>query len=405
MTTDKDRPIVHDPPIKGPGLTIRHLMFLVLASALVMAAAVSYWRFALIFLLTLSPVVLVVAVLTIVVRRWTIHQDTLLRVLTIAAERNVPISTAAEAFGHLGTGGLSRKSLTLGRMLTAGEPLPRAIQRIPRLLPRTAAALASVGWSEQSLAAGLREAEASETHRQLYTARIIPRIAYLILLLFAVESIGGYMAYWVMPKFQAIFSDFGVDLPGPTLAAMRVGQFLAYSGVLVLAILVQLVVAALLAVSYLGLLKARLPGTSWLFRRTDAAAVLRSLAITVEAGRPIGEGLSLMGGYYGVPSVRKRLWKARDRIDQGQPWAVALRGVGLLGSADLPILDSAERAGNLPWALRTVAASYERRFGRALQAFAQVLLPIIVLAVGSIVGLFAVGYFLPLVELIRRLGS
>lgn len=397
-TPDRD-----DRPTRPDGLTIRHLMFLVVACALLMAAVANYWRAALFFVLTLSPVVLVVAVAVILVRRRAAHQETLLRVLTIAADRDVPISTAAEAFGRLGTGGLAARSLGLARTLAVGEPFPRAIQRDPRLLPRTAAALASVGWSHGSLAKGLHEAEASEAHRKLYASPIVSRIAYLILLLFALESVGGFSMYWIMPKFQAIFQDFGVELPGPTQAAIQAGRFLANSGVLALLVLLQIVVVVMLSVAYPGLVRIRPLGASRLLRRVDAAAVLRSLAITVESNRPIGDGLASMGGYYGVGSVRRRLQRARDRIDQGHSWLLALRDVGMLRPADVPILESAERAGNLPWALRTVAASYERRFGRTLQVLAQILMPIIVLSVGSVVALFAVGYFLPLVELIRRL--
>ncbi|MFO0958646.1 MAG: type II secretion system F family protein [Isosphaeraceae bacterium] len=403
MATDKATPI--EPAARIPSLGLRHLMFLVLAAALVFSAAAAYWRFALFFILTLSPVIAVVAIVAILLRRRAAHQQTLLRILTIAAERDVPISKAAEAFAQLGSGRLSEESMMLGRMLGAGEPFPRAIQRIPNILPRTAAALASVGWSEQSLAKGLREAEDSEDHRRLYSARIVPRVAYLLVLLFALEVVGGFFLYWVMPKFQAIFQDFGVDLPGPTIAAIQVGRLMATTGVLPLAVLLQVAAAGLLAFSYMGLFTARLPGAGWLLRRPDAAAVLRALAITVEAGRPIGEGLSLMGGYYRVGSIPRKLHRVRDRIDQGHPWAFALRDSGLLRPADIPILDSAEKAGNLPWALRTVASGYERRFGYGLQVFAQFLLPLIVVGVGAIVGLFAVGYFLPLVELIRRLGS
>jgi type II secretory pathway component PulF len=67
------------------------------------------------------------------------------------------------------------------------------------------------------------------------------------------------------------------------------------------------------------------------------------------------------------------------------------------------VLEAAERAGNLSWALRELAEGSERRLGYRMQALAQVLFPLIVILIGGIVFLLAVAYFSPLIRLVEEL--
>ena len=72
---------------------------------------------------------------------------------------------------------------------------------------------------------------------------------------------------------------------------------------------------------------------------------------------------------------------------------------------DAAVLASAQRVGNLDWALRELAESSDRRLGYRLQFWLQLIFPLIVLAVGALVFLLAVAYFLPLVTLITKLAQ
>ena len=67
------------------------------------------------------------------------------------------------------------------------------------------------------------------------------------------------------------------------------------------------------------------------------------------------------------------------------------------------LLQSAERVGNLSWALRMVADRRARRFSYRMQVLLQILSPIVVLILGAGVMLFVVGMFMPLVDLIVNL--
>jgi protein transport protein HofC len=75
----------------------------------------------------------------------------------------------------------------------------------------------------------------------------------------------------------------------------------------------------------------------------------------------------------------------------------------LIGQAEYSVLQAAQRVGNLPWALREMAAGSHRRLVYRLQAWLQILFPLVILVYGAVVGVFVVAYFAPLVALIERL--
>ncbi len=89
----------------------------------------------------------------------------------------------------------------------------------------------------------------------------------------------------------------------------------------------------------------------------------------------------------------------------GGDWRDSLRDARFVSSAEQSLLKSAEAAGNLPWALRTVAARQEKRVVYRLAAAVQVLYPILIVMLGALVAFFVVSLFIPLVKLVEGLSG
>ena len=143
-----------------------------------------------------------------------------------------------------------------------------------------------------------------------------------------------------------------------------------------------------------------LPIGDIILRRRHTAVILRALAAGIEAGQTLPSLLARLAPGYPRPWVKRRLTKSKNRVERGEDWCEALRVEGLLGRSDAAVLRSAERVGNLSWAMRETAASGERRLSYRFQAVGQVLQPLVVIAMGILVLLFALTYFRPLITLI-----
>ena len=347
--------------------------------------------------------ILIGAIVFLSFRRHANNQDALLWVLEVAADRGIPLAPGVQAFSGQVTGMYQIWTASLADLLRQGASLPEALDTIPKLVPRRASLMIRMGWESGNLALGLKEAGASRETRQPILHAIGGRMAYLGWVATIGTFIVAFVLYFIIPKFEAIFRDFGVMLPELTLLVIRTSHFMVdYSWLGVLVFLSAMIYGL---VGLLGPGDLSIPVFDRLFARRHMITILRSLAVVVSAGRPIPPALDALSRWYPAAWVRKRLTQAAVDTSQGVDWTEALFENGLLSSSDVGVLTSAQRAGNLGWALRELAETGERRWAYRLQAWSQLLFVLTMLILGTLVFLLAVSFFLPLITLIERLAS
>jgi type II secretory pathway component PulF len=351
----------------------------------------------------LSLPILVGAIIFLCVRRHANNQDALLWVLEVAADRGIPLAPGVDAFSSQVTGMYQVWVGSLADLLGRGEPLPDALDRLPKLVPRRSALMVRMGWESGNLAIGLREAGTSRETRQPILAAVGGRMAYLGWVATFGTFIVGFIVYFIVPKFEAIFRDFGLMLPEMTRLVITTSHVLVdyfWIGVLVVLGAITYGMVALLGPGDFSL-----PVVDRLFVRRHTVTILRALAVVVSADRPIGPFFYGLSQWYPTGWVRRKLNQAALDAALGVDWTQALRDNGLLSASDVGVLTAAQRAGNLAWALRELAETGERRWAYRLQVWSQLLFVLTMLVFGGVVFLLAVAFFLPLVTLIERLAS
>ena len=316
----------------------------------------------------------------------------------------MPLAPGVQAFSSQVSGIFQIWAESLAELRRQGAPRPDALDRLPRLVPVSSALLIRTGWDSGNLAAGLGQAVEARTRRLPVLRSMGARIAYLLWVITIGQVIVGFVMYFIVPKFEAIFKDFGIELPEVTILVIRASHVFVDFGWLFYA-------AGVACDSYL-MHRPSPAGERWsvpvfdrLFARRHAILILRALAVVVEAGRPIAPALYSLAQWYPTGWVRKKLGNAALDASQGVEWAEALRENGLISSSDVGVLASAQRAGNLAWALRELAETGERRWGYRLQAWTQILFVVAMLGLGGMVFVIAVAYFAPLTTLITRLSQ
>jgi hypothetical protein len=110
------------------------------------------------------------------------QQYGLLWLLTISAERSMPLTPAIEAFARERRGSFSRRAKRLAQLLDAGVPLPDALDRCRGLLPRYAAPMVRVGYETGTLAPALRQAATFYAGHEPVWAALVGKITYLLML-------------------------------------------------------------------------------------------------------------------------------------------------------------------------------------------------------------------------------
>jgi len=232
----------------------------------------------------------------------------------------------------------------------------------------------------------------------------------------------------ITPSWVAVFDDFGlspgppsidvIDFPEPPL----LGSFLDWlsfqlppgmgltvtagywvTAWLLVAMLVLIVVGVYAWLEWRGTLDPRSPGLGPIINWVDMGPVLRVLALATAHNRPLAGMFAAIARLHPKRSVRGRVHRVVRDLNNGRPWYDSLRRRGLVSSIDAAILASAARSGNLTWALREMAGSYERRASYRLQALAQTVVPLLLLPIGAATALIGITYYSPLASLIESL--
>jgi protein transport protein HofC len=327
-----------------------------------------------------------------------------MELLALSADKSMPLGPGLAALAREQGGPVGRRLAALAAKLDRGQPLAAAIEQTPRALPRFAGLAAMIGQQTGAVGPALREAALSPgIHRPVWQAAGGRLFYYWFLLSIWGPIIVIFMTVRLAPSFQKIFADFGSELPQLTQYVFGLARSGIWALVATLILQIGFVALAWMTLNYIGWIDVGLPGTHRLLRRLDAGVILRALALAAEREGSLVDTLTTLATTYPKWSIRSRLRRAAADVVGGRAWQESLLARGLIRSADAAVLEAAERAGNLAWALREMAQSNERRLVYRLEVLIQLLSPLVVLGVGALVALFVVGYFLPLAKLIEDL--
>lgn len=347
--------------------------------------------------------VLIGAIVHVTGRLRAAQQESLLWVLALAADRGRPLGPAVKALAESSSGSERVRLRRLAEALDHGLSLPDALAFVPRSATAAAQLQVRVGHDSGALAAALRDAASARSARPAAWRSFGARAAYLCLLFVAIQGITAFLLAFTLPKFEAIFRDFGFGLPAVTRRVIGWGQWALGGYMLPVIGVVEGLLLIYLPFAFGGFAELSVPFLDVLFLRRHSVLILRGLAMVVEGGRPLGPAFRTMAASYPTGWVQERMAGVAAAAEHGVDWIDALRRFGLISGADVALLDAARRAGNLPWALRELAEGSERRLGYRLQAVGQVLTTLLLLALAAFVALFAVAFFYPLITLIERL--
>ena len=354
----------------------------------------------------------------------------LLSALALAVEKQMPLAPMALAFADEQEGAFARRARAFANQLVAGSSLAEAIARSRGLLPREAKLAAQVGLQSGDFSGALQATSYNSLFDRTLLRPIMTRLFYFFPVMFAFLL---FMQIKIEPSYVKIFEDFGLPLPtlnntasyfmssgtpsfantttlrwevflgGSPLFSYSLGGFSTLTNACLIVSVAGAAVALLAYLEWRGTLRPRLPGWKRIVNWVDMGIVLRILALAARHERPLSNMVSAIARYHPKRSVRSRMRRVLGDINDGQSWIVALQRQRLLRRTDSAILASAQRSGNLSWALVEMAESFERRAGYRLQAISQIMLPLMVLPIGLVTAMIVIRYFVPLTFLIHNL--
>jgi MSHA biogenesis protein MshG len=151
--------------------------------------------------------------------------------------------------------------------------------------------------------------------------------------------------------------------------------------------------------------KLRLPLVGALIHEALLARVTRSLSICLSAGIPALQALTTIAHTTGNDYLGEGILRLRDTVERGESISRAAAAGSLFPPLVIQMIAVGEETGALSELLGEVAEHYRRDVDYRLQNLSSVIEPALIVLVGGVVLVLALGVFLPMWDMFAKVGG
>lgn len=286
--------------------------------------------------------------------------------------------------------------------LNQGRSLSVGLSKCPKVFSEFFVNLVKVGESSGQLdktflyLAEYVELEV-DTKKKIKTAFRYPKMVIFSVLI-AILIINAF----VIPAFSQLFESFQGTLPLPTRILMATSQFiLSYWYILLGSALAMVIGFRYWSNSPKGKIqwakfKLHVPIMGWIVHRITLTRFSKLLAMVLRSGLTAVEGIELVGASTNDAYFAQKIKMTSDLVARGNTIAGAISQTQLFPPLMVQMIALGEESGNIDTLLDEVADFYQRELMYDLAHLSEAIEPILLLVVGAIVLVLALGVFLPM---------
>ena len=287
-----------------------------------------------------------------------------------------------------------------------GSSLQQAFQRYPLHFNALYCNLIGAG-EAAGILDGLLERLATYMEKtQALKSKIKSALFYPVSIIVVAFIITAVIMIFVIPAFKELFSNFGADLPAPTLILMSISDFfVAYwwaifggtGGGLYLFFYFWKRNKKLQRIMDTLLLK--LPIFGELIRKATIARWTRTLSTMFAAGVPLVESLDSVAGAAGNAVYFDATKAIQREVSTGNSLTASMQNTEVFPSMVLQMVAIGEEAGSLDAMLSKVADFFEAEVDDAVAAISSLMEPVIMVVLGTLIGGMVVAMYLPIFKM------
>ena len=286
-----------------------------------------------------------------------------------------------------------------------GSALSAALAQYPQTFSSLYVNMVRAGEKSGALEKILRRLADYAEDEAAFRNRLQAALAYPLFMVLIGAGVLFFLFSFVIPMVTRVFVDMDRALPLITLILISLGDFLRASWWLVLLGLGVILAGGKWFLSkeqgrFFGdKLKLRIPLLGSLFQDLAVARFSRTLGTLLGSQSPILTSLDVVKDVMGNTVFSRALEAARDEIGEGGNIANPLRRSRLFPPLVTRMIAVGEESGNLEGMLFKVADTYDNEVQTKVSTFISLLEPLIILAMGLVVGFVVLAVLLPIFEM------
>lgn len=237
-------------------------------------------------------------------------------------------------------------------------------------------------------------------------SKIKSALFYPVAIIVVAFVITAVIMIFVIPAFKEVFTNFGADLPAPTLIVMGISDWFVSNWYVIFPVIIGSVIGFLEAWKrmlpvqiFMDRLMLKLPVFGDLVLKSTIARWTRTLSTMFAAGVPLVEALDSVGGASGNHVYLVATKKIQQEVSTGTSLTMAMQNVGVFPNMVLQMCSIGEETGALDAMLSKVADFYEAEVDDAVAGISSLMEPMIMVVLGVLIGGMVIAMYLPIFKI------
>lgn len=287
-----------------------------------------------------------------------------------------------------------------------GSALGKSFSKYPKYFDRFYCNLVSAGESGGVLESLLDKLAVYKEKTQAIKKKVKTALTYPIAIIVVAIALIFIMMMFVLPAFKEVYANMGAELPGLTQLVMNLSDlFVDYGWIMII----------LLIASAFGLYKLheksptfqkridalilRLPIFGTIVRKATIARWARTTSTLFAAGVPLVEVLDSVAGASGNILYEEATQDIRAKVTQGLSLTSSMQSTDMFPNMVIQMAAIGEESGSLDDMLNKAAEFYEDEVDNSVSRLSALMEPIIMVVLGSLIGILLIAMYLPLFNL------
>jgi len=237
-------------------------------------------------------------------------------------------------------------------------------------------------------------------------SKIKSALFYPIAIIAVAFIITAVIMIFVIPAFKEVFTNFGADLPAPTLIVMGISDWFVANWYIIFPVIGGGIYGFLeawkrsVAVQvFMDKLMLKAPVFGHLVRISTIARWTRTLSTMFAAGVPLVEALDSVGGASGNYVYAQATKAIKQEVSTGTSLTVAMQNANVFPTMVIQMVSIGEETGALDGMLGKVADFFEAEVDDAVEALSSLMEPMIMVVLGTLIGGMVIAMYLPIFKM------
>lgn len=335
---------------------------------------------------------------------------TFTRQLSTLQDAGLPILRSLKILeGQSKPGPLKNSLIGVIEDIESGSTLSEAMSKQPKAFDNLYVNMVKAGEAGGALEVILQRLAEFKERAQSLKRKVQGAMIYPVAVITVATAIVGFIMYYIIPKFKAIFLGFGTELPGITVMLITMSDVVVRYFYLFPAIpigfwlILKIIRKNKTGEFILDWLALKIPLMGQILSKSITARTMRTLGTLVASGVPILEGLTIARDTSGNAVFRRAFDNVYAAIREGESIATPLREARIVDDIVVNMIDVGEETGALDNMMYKIADVYDEEVSVLVDGLVSLLEPLMVVILGFIVGFIVIALFMPLVKLLNDL--